>query len=501
MQLKAALSHLSQSRTNAPRVPALLAIVAAAGLTASLSSVAAAQSSAENPTEKVKERAEQAREWAERKSQDKDQAKEQAKERSKEAVRKAGGNQEAQELSDEQIKALRDRMTAQVDAVTRDAAADGYHDTEAVAAIGRTRAAIQKTGVFVSDLVSTATGNPMVSMISFKGNAKLVAVLDPASEVSDPKWFTRVTGSATGPGTGDTPEQFDVAGRPDRTEWIDNKTGEVRTLEDGSSMNSEVLAADYFQSLTLIDGQPLDTELTLAKLTYLGESEIDGVPVVGVEAESQVRTQGSKKFWRWYLRASDSMPVALDTLFGDQTTDMSGVQRITFVNPTTDPAAADGVEFGFGLEKDAGAFGETQAGDVIAWEADQAGGETFQSTQLVGDVNVLYFWGTWCFPCKRAAPFNKEMFADYAENDGFGMFGLPVRSDPDATIKYAKDAGYEWTQLLSADSVADKYNVKAYPTWIVLDKSGSEVWRSEPSADFQPVFDAMRSAIDDALSS
>ena len=60
--------------------------------------------------------------------------------------------------------------------------------------------------------------------------------------------------------------------------------------------------------------------------------------------------------------------------------------------------------------------------------------ENFEKEVLQSDVPVLvYFWATWCMPCKMLAPVIEEIAA---EADGYKVGKVDVDQEPELAQKY-----------------------------------------------------------------
>ncbi len=137
-----------------------------------------------------------------------------------------------------------------------------------------------------------------------------------------------------------------------------------------------------------------------------------------------------------------------------------------------------------------------------AWSFETREGESFSRESLKGKTSVLYFWGTWCIPCRRAAPLNLKLWEDLGDNENFEMIGLAVRErDVDAAYEYAEKNNYAWTQFVGADDIAAKFEVKRYPAWFVIGPAGEILHESgsPQGGDFEPIFEKMRRVIDASL--
>jgi thiol-disulfide isomerase/thioredoxin len=125
----------------------------------------------------------------------------------------------------------------------------------------------------------------------------------------------------------------------------------------------------------------------------------------------------------------------------------------------------------------------TPAGQVIP-EAERArapefsgtllGGGEFASTELVGDVAVLNFWGSWCAPCRVETPEFQEVYAE-VRDEGVAFLGLNVKeTDEQFALAFVADHGIEFPSLYDprgevALAFRD-YPANAIPSTIVLDR-------------------------------
>ncbi|MPR33669.1 TlpA family protein disulfide reductase [Salmonirosea aquatica] len=93
-----------------------------------------------------------------------------------------------------------------------------------------------------------------------------------------------------------------------------------------------------------------------------------------------------------------------------------------------------------------------------------------------GRYVLLDFWGHWCAPCIKAIPKLKVLRETYG--DKLAIIGIAAEFASDKEIwrqtidKYSMD----WIQLseLTGDrgTVIDRYNVTAFPTYLLMDKQG-----------------------------
>jgi peroxiredoxin len=128
----------------------------------------------------------------------------------------------------------------------------------------------------------------------------------------------------------------------------------------------------------------------------------------------------------------------------------------------------------------------TPAGEVISVDerasAPEFGGtlletgDRFQSSQLVGQVAVLNFWGSWCAPCRVETPEFSDIALDYSAA-GVQFLGIDVKETDEQFARAFIDR-----YSISFPSLYDPrgevalafrgYPANAIPSTIVLDTDG-----------------------------
>jgi thiol-disulfide isomerase/thioredoxin len=92
-----------------------------------------------------------------------------------------------------------------------------------------------------------------------------------------------------------------------------------------------------------------------------------------------------------------------------------------------------------------------------------------------GKVVVLVFWGTWCGPCMREVPHEREMAERYKDKP-FALLGVDADGDKDAALKVMKDEKITWPNWNDGDPgegpIVKAYHVRGFPTTFVLDARG-----------------------------
>ena len=99
------------------------------------------------------------------------------------------------------------------------------------------------------------------------------------------------------------------------------------------------------------------------------------------------------------------------------------------------------------------------------------GGEKVSLAGLRGNVVVLDFWATWCGPCKMAMPGVQRLHEKFAGKP-VRIFGVNCWERDGDPVQFMKDKKYTYGLLLEGDDVAEKFKVRAIPTFYVIDRAG-----------------------------
>ena len=101
------------------------------------------------------------------------------------------------------------------------------------------------------------------------------------------------------------------------------------------------------------------------------------------------------------------------------------------------------------------------------WTLETPGGSSVNLHDAVQQrVTILLFWATWCPYCKALMPHLQSIKLEY--QDTVQIFAINIFEDGDPAA-FIEDAGYDFTLLLSGDTVADAYGITATPGIIILD--------------------------------
>jgi peroxiredoxin len=119
---------------------------------------------------------------------------------------------------------------------------------------------------------------------------------------------------------------------------------------------------------------------------------------------------------------------------------------------------------------------EAYAPDFAITTAD---GEYIALEDLRGKVVVLDFWGTWCPPCVESVPSLRNLHKRYSKEPSFAMIGISSDSEEATWRAFTSKEKMVWPQYWDRDRrVQRAFDVRAFPTYIVIDHEGIVRFRS-----------------------
>lgn len=85
-----------------------------------------------------------------------------------------------------------------------------------------------------------------------------------------------------------------------------------------------------------------------------------------------------------------------------------------------------------------GTVGEVVAGQVPRFEAETLDGATFRIADYDDRPMLIYFWASWCLPCRAEAPAIERLWSEY-EAKGYTFVGMNIWDTEADAKKFARE--------------------------------------------------------------
>ncbi len=308
--------------------------------------------------------------------------------------------------------------------------------------------------------------------------------------------------------------------------YVDHARKRLMKLAPGRS-DATVGLTDRVVIPEFMDDRPLIDAFEGAELALEGTATHDGELCDVLVVTHGAGTGDDKpefKLEKWMIARSDAFPRRVErtqdmSIFGDIliTLDFSNVTLgdaladpsfeldvpegyVGSVNPrTTVRPAATQVTPVPGQRAQPAPRSENPA--APAYSITDVDGTTYDNTTQQGRVTVLYYWGTWCVPCRQFSPMVSELAADFADRD-VDVLGLAIRErDAERPRRAMSEGGYAHRLALGAESTVRPFNVRVYPTIVVIgpDQTVLATERPRKGTSAEETMAAVRAAVTKGL--
>jgi thiol-disulfide isomerase/thioredoxin len=341
-------------------------------------------------------------------------------------------------------------------------------------------------------------------------------------------WLVRATGSGSSMSVKDGTE-FDVAWMGLHNEWVDHTAKKVIEKNARDSKGGAYQLAPPTKMDEFVEANPYSAEIAAADYLVEAQREKDGVM-----CDVILVITGRQKM-RWMLGAEDHLPrwkeriIEGNAAAGSMITEVSNISvdtndpprltpdtlRVTVPEgytedrvPPPPPPPPPGEKPDKGVLAPAPSPAEKSKPEgpppppppptaplvqhAQDFDLKDALGQTVTLASLRGNPVVLEFAGTWCLPLREAHP-DLEQFAKDYKHLNVKVYMLDVREKSAANaVNDLKQ--FSFGLLLDADQVARLYNIKKYPTYVVIDRDGNIV-KTEAGFKKPDTMNALRDAV------
>ncbi len=125
-------------------------------------------------------------------------------------------------------------------------------------------------------------------------------------------------------------------------------------------------------------------------------------------------------------------------------------------------------------------------------------GKTRKLSDYRGKVVFLDFWGIWCGPCLHGLPIVEKLKSKY-EKRGVVFLSIHTPGDDEKTIRqlldskkvslpFALDVDLRRADIDKLGVSSERFGIKAYPTYFLIDREGKIAFRSDDDATIKSEF-------------
>ena len=102
-------------------------------------------------------------------------------------------------------------------------------------------------------------------------------------------------------------------------------------------------------------------------------------------------------------------------------------------------------------------------------------GTNVDSAEFKGHIAVLYFWASWCPPCREEFPKLEKLYQRYESNPNVVFLAVNANErgeSPEGAGRFIENGGYTIPVAFDDQRAAARLRVGVYPSLILFDRSG-----------------------------
>ena len=325
-------------------------------------------------------------------------------------------------------------------------------------------------------------------------------------------WATRIIGVGKDRGDGEE-YSFDAATHGESVTWVEHRSKSVNTNTRARARGAGLSMRQQLNLDELLVGEPYARELDgvsfeIKDRELIGGVECDVVVVTYPKDESASAARSGKalpNMATWHIGVNDQLPRRIERTNDAEIVKISLILTLEDLRVGAEIPAEElevSVPEGYRKIEPRAAGGPARptikAGSVRRGENVQSAsraaprpkapsfsvpdssGATVSNETQAGRVSVIYFWGTWCVPCRNYSPLVSGL-AEVFSGEGVDILAPAIRSDAGRAEAYITGNNYRQRLLVEADDMAKAFRVRVYPTIYVLDEMGGIVATESPT--------------------
>jgi thiol-disulfide isomerase/thioredoxin len=121
---------------------------------------------------------------------------------------------------------------------------------------------------------------------------------------------------------------------------------------------------------------------------------------------------------------------------------------------------------------------------ILSGQFKDSSGQTWSAESLRGKKLVINFWATWCAPCKEELP-TLQVFSDLQDPNQTVVLTINVKEPATRALRFMQNNQMNLPLIPDPQGEwAKKFDVKVFPTTLLVAPSGHIRWRIVGEVDW-----------------